>query len=146
MDDLVRKHALEEKFTLSKVAQLAKPKLGQKPLPPAALAEQSAKLLGDLRARHAAEVAALTESLARLAVEAPAPAPVEAAAAAQSEATTSAPAAPAAPAAPSPAPAPPAAPAEAPEADGGGGGKKKTRAQRRSVSGRGGAPREAGSL
>lgn len=141
MDDLLRKHAQEEKFTLSKVAQLAKPRLGQKPLPADALSEQSAKLLGDLRARHAAEVAALTESLARMAVEAPAPAaPAAAAAPAAGDEANATPTPDAAAAAATPAAATAAAPAaatpaEAPAADSGaGGGKKKTRAQRRSVS------------
>ena len=68
MEELLRKHALEGRMTAGKVAQLAKPKLGQKPLSKEALEAQGARLLADLAARHAAELAELTERLARSAL------------------------------------------------------------------------------
>lgn len=68
MDDLSKKHAQEERFTLGRIAQLAKPKLGQKPLSKEALEAQSSKLLSDLRVKHEAEVAALAETLSKVKV------------------------------------------------------------------------------
>lgn len=140
MDDLLRKHQQEEKFTLSKVAQLSKPKLGQKPLAKEQIAEQSTKLLGELKARHEQELADLAERLARAALEAPVP-PVPAETAVQVADSTAAPPpeeaataavehAPVVPAAPSSSAAAPAAAAAPGAADG---GKKKSRAQRRQV-------------
>lgn len=74
MDELLKKHQQEEKFTLSKIAQLSKPKLGQKPLPKEQIAEQTAKLLGDLKRKQEQEIAELTEKLANAALDTPAPA------------------------------------------------------------------------
>lgn len=155
MDDLLKRHAQDERFTLGRIAQLAKPKLGQKPLSKEALEAQSAKLLGDMRARHEAEVAALTERLASAALSPPAPAQGEASAGSTAAGASSAgdtdtapaaatPAAPSVPASAAPAPGASAAPAPAPAAaaaaappppaeEEDAGGRKKSRAQRRKV-------------
>lgn len=137
----------------SKIANLSKPKLGQKPLPPAEVAAQSERMRAEVETRHAAELTALEEELAAMKVaEAEKPPVVEGSAVAVTAAEGSAAGAPASPAeaaAPSPAAGATSVPAVAASTQvaaaaggagasavasaqqGGDDGKKKSRAERR---------------
>ena len=74
--EMTRAHDAARKFTESKIAQLSKPKLGQKPLTPEQIEAQAAVLRSALRTKHAAEVEALRVRLAAVVVAAAAAASV----------------------------------------------------------------------
>ena len=70
MDALLARHAAEAAYTRSKIAQLSKPKLGQKPLTAEQIGAQSAALLAAMDTKHAAELeAANTAAAACVAAE-----------------------------------------------------------------------------